>query len=88
VVEGAVVGTVMGGYDGHRGWVYSVAVRSMHRRAGIGTALLRRLEQALVERGCLKVNLQVRVSNAEIVAFYHSLGYAVEELISMGKRLY
>jgi ribosomal protein S18 acetylase RimI-like enzyme len=88
VVEGAVVGTVMGGYDGHRGWVYSVAVQAAHRRAGVGTALLRRLEQALVARGCLKVNLQVRVSNAEVVAFYEKLGYAVEELISMGKRLY
>ena len=88
VIEGMVVGTVMGGYDGHRGWVYSVAVRAVHRRAGIGTALLHRLEQALIERGCLKVNLQVRVSNAEVVAFYQKLGYAVEELISMGKRLY
>ena len=88
VVAGAVVGTVMGGYDGHRGWVYSVAVKMEHRRAGVGTALLRRLEQALVERGCLKVNLQVRASNAEVVAFYKKLGYAVEELISMGKRLY
>jgi ribosomal protein S18 acetylase RimI-like enzyme len=88
VVEETVVGTVMGGYDGHRGWVYSVAVKATQRRAGIGTALLRRLEQALAERGCLKVNLQVRVSNAEVVAFYQSLGYQVEQLISMGKRLY
>jgi ribosomal protein S18 acetylase RimI-like enzyme len=88
VVEGAVVGTVMGGYDGHRGWVYSVAVKATHRRTGVGTALLRRLEQALAERGCLKVNLQVRTSNAAVVAFYESLGYVVEELVSMGKRLY
>lgn len=88
VVEGTVVGTVMGGYDGHRGWIYSVAVNAACRRAGIGTALLRRLEQTLIERGCLKVNLQVRTSNAEVVAFYESLGYKVEELISMGKRLY
>ena len=88
LLEGRVAGTVMGAYDCHRGWVYSVAVRAAHRRAGIGTALLHRLEQALLERGCLKVNLQVRVSNAEIVAFYQKLGYAVEELISMGKRLY
>jgi ribosomal protein S18 acetylase RimI-like enzyme len=87
-VGGAVVGTVMGGYDGHRGWVYSVAVSPTHRRAGIGTALLRRLEQALVERGCLKVNLQVRASNAAVVAFYRTLGYTIEERVSMGKRLY
>jgi ribosomal protein S18 acetylase RimI-like enzyme len=87
-VDGAVVGTVMGGYDGHRGWIYSVAVRPLHRRQGIGGALLRRLEAALVERGCLKVNLQVRATNAEVIAFYEKLGYQVEERVSMGKRLY
>jgi phosphinothricin acetyltransferase len=85
---GAVVGTVLGGYDGHRGWVYSLAVRPEHRRAGVGTALVRRLEQALAERGCLKVNLQVRSSNAGVVAFYQKLGYTVEDILSMGKRLY
>lgn len=88
VAESAVIGTVMGGYDGHRGWIYSVAVQPRHRRAGIGTALLRRLEQALAERSCLKVNLQVRASNAGVVAFYEKLGYIVEDRVSMGKRLY
>jgi ribosomal protein S18 acetylase RimI-like enzyme len=87
-VDGTVVGTVMGGYDGHRGWVYSVAVRPQVQRRGIGGALLRRLEAALTERGCLKVNLQVRTSNAGVIAFYEKLGYAVEERVSMGKRLY
>ena len=53
-----------------------------------GTALLRRLEEALAARGCLKVNLQVRASNAGVVAFYERLGYAVEQRVSMGKRLY
>src|ERR1700677_3381539 len=53
-VDGKVVGTVMGGYDGHRGWIYSVAVNVQVRRQGIGTALMRHLEQALRERGCLK----------------------------------
>jgi ribosomal protein S18 acetylase RimI-like enzyme len=87
-IAGELVGTVMGGYDGHRGWIYSVAVKPQHRRAGIGSSLLRRLEVALVERGCLKVNLQVRSSNAEVIAFYEKLGYRVEERVSMGKRLY
>ncbi|HEY7425522.1 MAG TPA: GNAT family acetyltransferase [Gemmataceae bacterium] len=87
-VDAAVVGTVLGGYDGHRGWVYSVAVKPRNRRAGIGSALLRRLEQALAARGCLKVNLQVRTSNAAVAAFYEKLGYSVEERVSMGKRLY
>ena len=88
VSDQAVVGTVMGGYDGHRGWVYSVAVEPRWRRRGIGAALLRRLETALAERGCLKVNLQVRAANAGVIAFYEKLGYAVEERVSMGKRLY
>jgi ribosomal protein S18 acetylase RimI-like enzyme len=88
-IEGAIiVGTVLGGYDGHRGWVYSLAVRPQHRRCGVGSALVRRLEQALAGRGCLKVNLQVRSSNAGVVAFYEKLGYAVEPRVSMGKRLY
>lgn len=85
---GEVVGTVMGGWDGHRGWVYSVAVRPDHRRRGIGSMLLGRLEELLAARGCLKVNLQVRSSNAGVVAFYETLGFRVEEILSLGKRLY
>lgn len=87
-VDGRVSGTVMGGYDGHRGWVYSVAVKPAQRRRGIGAALVRHLEAALVRRGCLKVNLQVRATNAEVIAFYEKLGYAIEQRVSMGKRLY
>ena len=88
VMDGTVVGTIMGGYDGHRGWVYALAVCPSHQRRGIGTALLRHLETVLARRGCLKVNLQVRASNAGVVAFYERLGYAIEERVSMGKRLY
>ena len=88
-VEGNVVGTILGGYDGHRGWIYSVAVSPLNRRRGIGSgAFIRRLEARSSERGCLKVNLQVRTSNAGVIAFYEKLGYGVEERISMGKRLY
>ncbi|HZZ81126.1 MAG TPA: GNAT family acetyltransferase [Gemmataceae bacterium] len=87
-MDGKIVGTVMGGYDGHRGWIYSVAVALSHRRQGIGSILIRHVEKLLTDRGCLKVNLQVRASNAGVVAFYQKLGYAVEERISMGKRLY
>ena len=86
--DGAVIGTVMGGYDGHRGWIYSVAVAPQQRRRGIGRALIRRLEAALSQRGCLKVNLQIRSSNTHVIAFYEKLGYSVEERVSMGKRLY
>jgi ribosomal protein S18 acetylase RimI-like enzyme len=85
---GAVVGTVMGGYDGHRGWIYAVAVAPEHRRRGIGSALLRRIEALLKERGCLNVNLQVLASNPGAVAFYETLGFCIEERVSMGKRHY
>jgi putative acetyltransferase len=86
-LEGVLVGTVMGGYDGHRGWVYSLAVDPQARRRGIGTALMRHLEGELALRGCPKINLQVLASNAGTVEFYRKLGYSVEERISMGKLL-
>lgn len=87
VEAGEVVGTAMAGYDGHRGWVYSVAVRPSRRRQGIGAALMARVEEGLRGMGCPKLNLQVRASNREAVAFYERLGYAVEDRVSMGKRL-
>ena len=83
-----LLGTVMGGYDGHRGWIYSVAVDPACRRQGIGTALLRRIEAILRERGCLKINLQVRANNVGVIPFYESLGFRVDDLVSLGKRLY
>ena len=82
-----VVGTAMAGYDGHRGWLYSVAVRQTHRRRGIATLLIADAEQRLARLGCTKVNLQVRAENAAVAALYRSLGYEIEERVSMGKRL-
>jgi len=83
-----VVGTAMGGYDGHRGWIYYVAVSPGQRRQGIGTALLLELEKRLARIGCPKANLQVRApADGGVVDFYERLGYVVEERISMGKRL-
>ena len=82
-----VVGTAMAGYDGHRGWVYYVAVSPDHRRRGIGAALMRAVEDALERRGCLKLNLQVRPSNRDAAGFYGRLGYEIEDRISMSKRL-
>ena len=82
-----IVGTVMGGYDGHRGWIYSLAVSAEKRRQGIGSALMRFVEGELAARLCPKINLQVVANNASVVAFYQLLGYAVEERISLGKVL-
>ena len=85
--DDAVVGTIMAGYDGHRGWLYSVAVAPTHRRQGIGAQLVKHAERALAEKGCLKINLQVMPDNERVTAFYAALGYAVEPRISMGKKV-
>ncbi len=82
-----VVGTVMAGYDGHRGWLYSLAVATTQQRQGIGSMLVRYVENVLSDLGCPKVNLQVRSQNSSVVAFYRSIGYDAEERISMGKLL-
>jgi ribosomal protein S18 acetylase RimI-like enzyme len=82
-----VIDSIMAGYDGHRGWLYALAVLNSHQRQGIGAALVREAENRLQSLGCRKINLQVRSSNAAVVEFYHHIGYATEERISMSKRL-
>ncbi len=82
-----VVGTVMAGYDGHRGWIYSVAVSPKYRKQGLGSQLLSFAEEKLSEKGCIKVNLQIMDGNEPVQQFYLSNGYQTEKRISMGKRL-
>ena len=82
-----IVGTIMAGYDGHRGWLYSVAVHPTKRLGGLGTLLVRHAEKALADLGCMKVNLQLLDTNEATAAFYQSVGYAVEPRLSMGKLL-
>jgi len=85
VLDSRVISTVLGGYDGHRGWIYHLAVHPEHRRAGFGRELMQTAERHLRALGCPKINLQVRTDNSGVVAFYESLGYAVEERLSLGK---
>jgi ribosomal protein S18 acetylase RimI-like enzyme len=87
VTDGAVMASVMAGYEGHRGWMNYLAVAPRFRGRGLGRLLVVEVERLLLERGCPKVNLQVRAANLEAVAFYRRLGYAQEESISLGKRL-
>ena len=82
-----IVGTVMAGYDGHRGWVNYLAVHPGHRRAGLGRALMAEAERVLGEAGCPKVNLQLRSGNDEALAFYEALGYVHDDVVSLGRRL-
>ena len=85
--DARVVGTLMAGFDGHRGWLYSFGVSNDARRLGIGRALIAHAESALAARGCLKINLQVLPGNDDACRFYAALGYRVEERISFGKTL-
>ena len=87
VVDGAIVASVMAGYEGHRGWMNYLAVAPRFRGRAFGRALVEHVERALLERGCPKINLMVRASNPEAVAFYRRLGYAQDESVSLGKRL-
>lgn len=82
-----LTGACIAGYDGHRGWLYAVAVSPDHRRKGVGTELIHTAMTALKEIGCPKVNLQIRADNTAVAAFYKSLGFFVEERMSMGRHL-
>lgn len=86
-VDGVIVGTVMAGFDGHRGWIHRLAVLPELRRQGMARALMADAEQRLRAIGCTKVNLQVRSTNAGVVTFYEKIGYGVEDRVSMGKLL-
>jgi ribosomal protein S18 acetylase RimI-like enzyme len=86
-IDGMVVASVMGGYDGHRGWVNYLAVDPLRRRRGLASAMMAEAERRLRELGCAKINLQVRRDNLEATAFYRSLGFSEDAVVSFGKRL-
>lgn len=85
--DGRVVASVMAGYDGHRGWINYLAVDPDRRGAGWGRAIMVAAEDRLAERGCPKVNLQIRTSNIAAVRFYESIGDTLDDVVSMGRRL-
>ncbi len=82
-----LIASAMFGYEGHRGWVNYLAVHPTHQRKGHASTLMHWGEEVLKARGCPKINLQVRSSNAAVIAFYQSLGYGIDEVTSLGKRL-
>jgi ribosomal protein S18 acetylase RimI-like enzyme len=86
-VDGEVVATVMAGYEGHRGWINYLAVRRSHQRKGYGRLLMEAAEVLLRQKGCPKINLQVRTTNTEVIDFYSAMGYGEDRVISLGKRL-
>jgi ribosomal protein S18 acetylase RimI-like enzyme len=86
-VAGNVIATCMVGYEGHRGWINLLAVAPAHQRGGHGRAILGAAEQILRAAGCPKINLQVRTANAAVIGFYQRLGFTVDDVTSLGKRL-
>ncbi len=87
VVNGNISSTIMVGYEGRRGWINYLAVSPEFQRRGYGKQMMERAEVVLKKVGCLKINLQVRETNKEVIYFYKSLGYSEDNVISMGKRL-
>lgn len=86
-IEGVIVTSVMGGYEGHRGWINYLAVHPEYRRNGFGKEIMLEVEKRIKEKGCPKINLQVRSSNKEVIAFYKAIGFIDDEVIGPGKRL-
>ena len=87
VLEGKVVATVMGGYEGHRGWINYFPVDPDYQRKGLGRLIMEEVERRIKQRGCPKINLEVREGNKEVIDFYLSLGYTDNKIIGLGKRL-
>jgi ribosomal protein S18 acetylase RimI-like enzyme len=85
--SGLLVGTVMGAYDGRRGWVYHLAVEPRMQSDGIGRMLMDAVERRMQRLGIAKVNLQIRPDNLHVIEFYRHLGYDDDHLTSMSKWL-
>ena len=86
-LDDSIAGTIMAGYDGHRGWLYSVASDPQQRGRGIGRMLVDHAVNALKQLGCPKVNLQVRGTNLGVIDFYKKLGFTEDNCVSLGKTL-
>jgi ribosomal protein S18 acetylase RimI-like enzyme len=85
--SGEIIATVMGGYEGHRGWINYLAVSPKHQRKGYARAMMQQVEVLIQNKGCPKINLQVRGTNSEVIQFYQAIGYDVENAVGLGKRL-
>ncbi len=87
LIDGDVLASVMGGYDGHRGWINYLAVHPKLQKMGYGRQLMDAVEEKIAEQGSSKINLQIRSSNIDVIAFYKAIGYKQDDVVSMGKRL-
>ena len=86
-ISGAIVGSCMAGYEGHRGWINYLAVHPEHQRCGYASLLMAEVKRLLQQLKCPKINLQIRSSNSSVISFYESLGYTNDNVVSFGLRL-
>jgi ribosomal protein S18 acetylase RimI-like enzyme len=86
-LNSTVIASGMAGYDGHRGYLYYLAVSPEHQRKGYGRAIVAHLQGILHERGCPKLNLFVSNDNVSAFAFYERLGFSRNDMVSMGRHL-
>jgi ribosomal protein S18 acetylase RimI-like enzyme len=86
-MEGSIIGSVLGGYDGRRGMVYHLAVAESFRKHGVGTALMDELERRMKQKGCIRTYLLVTRDNLDAVRFYENYGWEQMDLLIYGKNL-
>ena len=86
-IDASLVASVMAGYDGHRCWVNYLAVDPRQQRRGLGRQIMAEVERLVRQRGCPKINLQVRTANPGVLEFYKRIGFAIDDVMSLGKRL-
>jgi ribosomal protein S18 acetylase RimI-like enzyme len=87
VLNEELVATAMAGYEGHRGWINYLAVAPEHQGKGFGRAIMAEAEKLLEQVGCPKVNVQVRGTNSSAIDFYRRIGYRIEDVVGLGKRI-
>ncbi|PRB67602.1 GNAT family acetyltransferase [Arthrobacter sp. MYb213] len=85
--EQRLVATAMVGFDGHRGWLYYVAVHPDMQGQGFGQQIIEAASRWLAEQGVPKVQLMVRTENTDVIGFYERLGYEAQDVVVLGKRL-
>ena len=86
-VENEIIASVMGGYDGHRGWINYLAITPAEQRKGCGQVIMGEIESRLRAKGCPKINLQVRGVNKNVIDFYTAIGYSDDNVVGLGRRL-
>ena len=86
-IDGLIIGSVIGGFDGRRGMVYHLAVDDTYRKKGIGTVLMNELESRMKQKGCIRSYLLVTRDNLEAIRFYETHGWEQMDLITFGKDL-